>query len=154
MKRLRPDKLHVYYLEGVGDAYPLMPRRYTLTHSDRTGDLYLGIGSDYDTKRISHWYTRLMRDEVLAEWEDWQGESVLKVHCQVSGGLVVGWPGLRDRIFRHELPLALQAFRFGDRALYHVHPELDHAPLWVHFHARQSRYSVQEMWGKPADYSI
>ena len=154
MKRLHPEKLHVCYMEGVGDAYPLMPRRYTLTHSDSTGDLFLSIGSDYDTKQISHWYTRLMRDEVLAEWEARQGESVLSVYCHVSGGFVVGWPGLRDRIFRHELPLVLQALRFGDRALYRAHPELDFAPIWVHFHARQPRFGVEEIWGKPADYSI
>ncbi len=154
MKRLQTDKLHVYYLQAVSEVYPLMPRRYTLTHSDRTGDLYLAIGSDYDTKRISHWYTRLMRDEVLAEWETRQGEAALTVHCHVSGGLVIGWPGLRDRIFRHELPLVLQALRFGDRALYRIHPELDYAPIWVCFHARQPRFSAEEIWGRPADYSI
>ncbi len=70
MKRLHPEKLHVCYLKGVGCDYPPVPRRYTLTHSDLTGDLYLSIGSDYNSRQISHWCTRLMRDEVLAEWED------------------------------------------------------------------------------------
>lgn len=153
MKRLRPEKLHVCYLKGVGHDYPLVPRRYTLTHSDFIGDLYLSIGSDYNSRQISHWYTRLMRDEVLAEWEAWRDEFILNVHCHVSGGLVLGWAALRAHIFRRELPLVLQALRFGDRALFGVHPELDFAPIWVHFHAKQPRYSVKEMWGKPADYS-
>jgi hypothetical protein len=69
MSRLRPDKLHVRCAGGVTPDGPITPRRYTLTHSDATGDLYLTIGPDYDRQQISGWYTRLMRDEVLAEWD-------------------------------------------------------------------------------------
>ena len=85
--------------------------------------------------------------------EAWRDESMLKVYCHVSGGLVLGWAGLRNHIFRRELPIALQALRFGDRALFDAHPELDHAPIWVHFHAKEPRYMVKGMWGKVADYS-
>ena len=67
MKRLNPDKLHVTYLAGVTPDDLIVPRRYMLTHSDITGELFLSIGSDYDKKQISGLYTRLMRDEVLIE---------------------------------------------------------------------------------------
>jgi hypothetical protein len=152
MKRLSVDKLHVRYLPGTGHDSPVMPRRYTLTHSDLSGDLYLTVGANYDQAQVSGWYTKLMRDEVLAEWEVRQGQVALLVHCHVSGGFVIGWAGLRDAIFRRELPLVLEALRFGDRALFDAHTELDHAPIWVHFHAKQPRYNVVESWGTPADY--
>jgi hypothetical protein len=45
-------------------------RCYTLTHSDTTGELFLTIGPDFDRAQISGLYTRLMRDEVLAEWRE------------------------------------------------------------------------------------
>ena len=67
MERLNPEKLHVTHLTGAKSNHITLPRRYTLTHSERTGELFLSIGSEYDTKQISGLYTRLMRDEVLAE---------------------------------------------------------------------------------------
>ncbi len=49
-------------------------------------------------------------------------------------------------------PLVQEAFRFGDRAFFEAHPELDHSPILVHFHATESRYDRVEQWGVPADY--
>jgi hypothetical protein len=152
LKRLRPDKLHVRFVPGTDTDGPVSPRRYTLTHSDRTGDLYLTVGPSYDRKQISGCYTRLMRDEVLAEWDQGQECPALHVHCHVSGGLVFGPAGWRDAIFQHELPLVLEALRYGDRGLYAAHPELDQAPIQVHLHARQARLDRVEPWGVPAAY--
>ena len=153
MKRLDPEKLHVTYLPGVGQTELLWPRRYTLTHSDVTGQLFLSIGSEFDAKRLSYWYTKLMRDEVLAEWEMQNGEPSLMVHCHVSGGIVFGWAGMRNGIFHRELPLALEGIRFGDRSLVEAHPALDKAGVSVRFHAAQARYDVEENWGHLRDYS-
>jgi hypothetical protein len=68
MSRLKPEKLEVIIKGDLTETDPIIPRRYTLTHSDATGKLTLTIGLEYDLKQISGWYTRLMRDEVLAEW--------------------------------------------------------------------------------------
>jgi hypothetical protein len=154
MSRLKPDKLHVEFAFGAEPERPTTPRRYTLTHSDATGDLLLTIGAEYERKQISGWYTRLMRDEVLAEWQEDEDGPALHVHCHVSGGLVVGPAGWRDAIFRQELPLVLEALRFGDRALFESQPALDRSPIWIHFHASQSRYNRTEKWGVPGDYRL
>ena len=152
MGRLRPEKLHVRFAPDILPEGPITPRRYTLTHSDATGDLFLTIGPDYDRKQVSGWYTRLMRDEVLAEWREDKEEPSLHVYCHVSGGLVFGTAAFRDAIFRQELPLVLEAFRFGDRKLFEAHPDLDGVQIQVHFRARQRRYNRSESWGTPADY--
>lgn len=44
--RLRPKKLHVKHVVRIGPIDPISPRRYTLTHSDITGELFLTIGPD------------------------------------------------------------------------------------------------------------
>jgi len=152
MSRLRPEKLHVRFTPGVTAQDPITPRRYTLTHSDATGDLFLTIGPDYDRAQTSGWYTRLMRDEVLAEWQAEEAGLALHVYCHVSGGLVFGTAGLRYSIFRRELPLALEALRSGDRQFFEAYPELNRAPIHVHFRAAQRRYNHTESWGAPADY--
>jgi len=152
MNRLQPEKLHVAYAAGTDAEGPVVPRCYTLTHSDRTGDLYLAIGPAYAEEELSGWYTRLMRDEVLAEWRQEEGGPALHVHCHVSGGWALGPARWRDTIFRQELPLVLEALRYGDRALYDAHPELDQASIQVHFHARQARLDRVEGWGVPDAY--
>lgn len=152
MSRLRPEKLHVRFLPGTTPEGPASPRRYTLTHSDSTGDLFLTIGPDYDREQLAGLQTRLMRDEVLAEWSQGGMGSSLHLHCHVSGGLVFGPAGMRDAIFRRELPLVLEALRYGDRALFEAHPALDQSAIQIHFHASQARYDRVEEWGVPADY--
>jgi len=150
--RLDPAKLHVEWAPGSTSARPLLPRTYTLTHSDSTGDLYLTVGADYNQEQISGWYTRFMRDEVVAEWVQGDVGPELHVHCHVSGGLVAGTAGWRDDIFRRELPLVLEAFRFGDQELIAANPQLDDAPVHIHFHSSSPRYNRVEAWGKLADY--
>jgi hypothetical protein len=151
-RRLRPEKLHTRFLPGTAPEGPVAPRCYTLTHSDATGDLFLTIGPQYDREQISGWYTRLMRDEVLAEWVEEEDSPVLHVHCHASGGLVLGPAGWRYAIFRRELPLVLESFYCGDLKLFEMHPMLDRAAILVHFHATQSRYDQVESWGVLADY--
>jgi hypothetical protein len=94
-----------------------------------------------------------MRDEVLAEWDVENEKPCLMVHCHVSGGFVFGWAGMRSGIFHRELPLALEAIRFGDRPFIQAHPDLDEAVVQVCFHAAQVRYDVKENWGQLKDYS-
>ena len=152
MSRLQPARLHVQFGADLKAEGPIVPRRYTLTHSDATGDLFLTVGPDYDRAQLAGWQTRLMRDEVLAEWQETGDEPVLDLHCHVSGGITLGPAGWRDAIFRRELPLVLEAFRYGDRALYEAHPALDQAAVRVHFHSDRRRYDRVESWGVPADY--
>ena len=152
MTRLNPEKLHVQFAAGVTAEGPLTPRRYTLTHSDTTGELFLTVGPEVDHKQISGWYTRLMRDEVLAEWQDSEDGPALHLFCHVSGGLAFGGASMRYGIFQRELPLVLEAIRFGDRGLFETQPELDQAPIWIHFQSTNRHYHKTERWGTPADY--
>lgn len=152
MSRLDPAKLHVRFASGTAAEGPLSPRRYTLTHSDSTGELFLTIAPEVDHKQISGWYTRLMRDEVVAEWQEDDEGPALHVFCHVSGGLVLGSARMRYGIFQRELQLVLEAFRWGDAGLFDARPGLDRAPIWIHFRSTDRRYQKTERWGTPAEY--
>ncbi len=151
MKRLNPENLQTDFLPGTTSEGPVIPRRYTLTHSDRTGKLLLCVGPDYDKDQISGWYKRLMRDEVLAEWKQNEEGYSLHVYLHVNGGMVFGRAGWRDAIFRSELPLVLESIRYGDRSIVYVQPELDQAPIYVHFQSSNPKYSRTEQWGLLCD---
>ena len=154
MSRLQPEKLHVGYDNETSTQEFHLPRRYTLTHSDATGDLFLMISKEYDLQAISKLYTRLMRDEVLAEWPEDESRPELHVYCHVSGGLVFGTAKFRYDIFRRELPLALEAICYGERDLFNAQPHLKSAPIFVHFQAKQKRYNQIEPWGRIEDYLV
>lgn len=146
MERLDPEKLYVEFRDGVTATAPTIGRKYTLTHSDETADLFLVIGLEYAFDQINE-----MRDEVLAEWKHDKESPVL------FGFVYVGQFGpvitkIRDTIFRRELPLALEAIIYGDRELFREHPQLRHAPIWIHFGSRDPEYEKFEYWGTPADY--
>ena len=153
MEHLNSNKLHVKFVSGARPDGPLTPRAYTLTHSDTTGELFLTIGDEYNIPQISGWYTRIMRDEVLAEWRNDEGLS-LHVHCHVSGGLVFGSSGMRDSIFRSHLLMVLEAFRYGDQQLINTNPQLAGASVIIHFHAREKKLNKSEYWGRLNDYQL
>ena len=65
MFELKKDKLKVSFKDNIGKSRPIMPRKYTLTHSDETAELFLSIGNKYDLDKINY----SVRDEVLGSWE-------------------------------------------------------------------------------------
>lgn len=152
MSRLNPNKLHVTILPPTTADFPLVPRRYTLTHSDRTGDLFLTIAHEFNKKQLKGWQTRIMRDEVLAEWVKTEKTYSLHVYCQVSGG--IGTIKFRDKIFRQELPLVLEAFRYADQKHFQANSFLDRTQIWVHFRSKKEKYNKVEEWGFPGDYRL
>jgi hypothetical protein len=116
MARLDPNKLHTRFAKGVTPVRLSFPRCYTLTHSDATGDLFLTVAPDFERRQISGWYTRLMRDEVLAEWKQENDGALLRVHCHVSGGLVVGSAAYAMRFFSMSCRWCLKHFALATGA--------------------------------------
>ncbi|MFX1508248.1 MAG: staygreen family protein [Promethearchaeota archaeon] len=152
MGRLNPEKLHVTISPPTTVDSPIVPRCYTLTHSDRTGNLFLTIAHEFNKKQLKGWQTRIMRDEVLAEWLKTDGIYSLHVYCQISRG--IGTLKFRDRIFRKELPLVLEAFRYGDQELFHANSFLDQADIWIHFQSKKKEFNKVEKWSSPQNYLI
>lgn len=147
MKKLNPEKLHVEFRPGVTPTEPVIGRKYTLTHSDITAELFLTIGLQYAYDKISN-----QRDEVLAEWKIYNGYMILYVYVYVDGQQGPSLTAIRNTIFRRELPLALEAIMYGDRKLFIVHPELNYAPIYIYFDSTNPYYNRFEYWGTPKDY--
>ena len=149
MGKLDPKKLYVVFQDGVTTTDPIIPRRYTLTHSDITADLFLDIGPDYANDKVT-----AMKDEVRGEWVENVGGYLYYVYLDVDGQTGWGRNGIRNFIFRRELPLALQAIRFGDREFFQMHPELNNAPIIVFFQSENPKYNSMENWGTFTEYDV
>lgn len=152
MKDLQPGKLHVTFLGANPAPGSLLPRKYTLTHSDLTGELFLTVGREYNRKQIAGLYTRLMRDEVLAEWKQESGQHSLHVYCHVSGGLALGRAKWRDEILHKHMRMVIEALCYGDRDLLSTIPALNESRVRVHFRSLDPDYDRVEDWGALGSY--
>ena len=150
MGKLNTEKLSVEFRQGVTPTEPVKGRAYTLTHSDITAELFLTIGEEFAYDKITP-----MRDEVLGKWVKKDGQYFYYVNLHVSGddfGLAVSI--IRNKVFIRELPLALEAIRYGDSEFFKAHPELDNVPIAVHFKSDIPRLNRVENWGSFSDYVI
>ena len=148
MSEFIKEKLFVDIEENLESEKDLTNRKYTLTHSDETGNLYLYIGENYAIDKIKE-----NRDEVLANWIKISETYILRVnlHLDLEYNDRIE---IRDIIFREELPLALKAIVYGDRKLYINKRELINAPVLVYFNSSDPKYNKVEKWGNVKDYII
>lgn len=149
MSRLNTDKLTVEFREGVTTTEPIVHRRYTLTHSDITAELFLTIGLEYAYDKIN-----FMRDEVYGEWIQSEESYIYYAYVLIDGEFSPEVAVIRDTVFRRELPLALESIRYGDNGLFVAHPWLDDSPIYIHFMSTIPKYNKVEYWGTFSDYRI
>jgi hypothetical protein len=149
MSLFNPSKLKVSYMAPVTELRPLEGRKYTLTHSDVTGELFLTIGCQFDTASINY----SMRDEVVAEWIPHLGEFQLWGRVYVSNGeFDEKYAQVRFLIFQRELHLAIKAMAFGDRSIYSCFPWLLDAPIYIQFESSYPQFQQTLYYGTPRQY--
>lgn len=147
LKKLNPEKLFVTFQSGVTPINLIIPRRYTLTHSDLTADLFLTVGRVYAYDEITP-----MRDEVRGKWVLLGDHYKLFIYVYVGGLSGKAEASVRYQIFVRELPLALEALCYGDRLFFANHPTLNVSPIWVHFQSIFPEFNHTEYWGMPKQY--
>lgn len=147
MSKLNKDKLLVKFKPCVTKTEPIAGRRYTLTHSDITAELFLVVGLNYAYEDITS-----MRDEVLGEWSKINKNSTLKIYLHVDGKLGPINAIIRYKVFKKELPLALEAIRYGDREFFTANPELDNTSVIVYFDSKYRWLNRVENWGSLSKY--
>ncbi len=148
MSRLNPEMLTVEFREDVTLTAPIVSRRYTLTHSDNTAQLFLTIGTNFAYDKVNS-----MRDEVLGEWIYEDNTFLYMVYLHVGGAFGQIVEELRLSVFRRELALALEAIRYGDDIFFDTHG-MDQYPIIVNFLYSDPAKNVSESWGVFKDYRI
>ena len=149
MSNFNPQKLTVQYIPLANTLHPIHRRKYTLTHSDTTGQLFLAIGSKYQLNAID----LKMRDEVLAEWRK-QGHQFQLIGTVYVGGEEFSEAKARERfnIFKREIDTALKGIIFGDRCFLSNYPQLLDSPIYIHFNSIYPKYNQIFYYGTPRHY--
>jgi hypothetical protein len=149
MTKFKPEKLSVKYIPPATSFEPVDRRKYTLTHSDTTGELFLSIGHTYDYQAINF----KMRDEVLADWIICNGEYLLFGNVYISNGeFDNNMSKIRYMIFKRELELALTGIIYGDRSFFTYYPWLLDTPIYVQFASIYPEFNDLIYYGTPRKY--
>ncbi|WP_078552167.1 staygreen family protein [Bacillus alkalicellulosilyticus] len=147
-----PEKLTTHLTAPATSVQPVQGRKYTLTHSDETGELFLDIGTEYNYQAID-WD---MRDEVLAEWQIDQLNRLFlvgKAHVD-EGEFSKEQSQFRYNIFRKEMSLALKGMFYGDKNFFANYPTLLHSPIFIRYTSKYPEFDHTLYYGTPTDYLI
>ncbi len=142
MRELNERKVFVQYRDIMKPYEPLTERKYTITHSDITAELFVFVASDYAEDQMTG-----MRDEVRVAWEQNKKGLVLTGSVIVDGDGVTGNAYIRNKIFYNEMSTALQALRNADRFLFNKEPKLDNTPVLIHFISKNPIYDKTYEFG-------
>lgn len=136
------EKLNIIFKNSYNKNGTFENRRYSLSHSDDTGDLFLTIGNQF-------YYND--NQTVLAELLKVANGYYLQVYVYLDGNNGIADTVKRDKIFRRELTTAIQAIIYGDREFL-IQNELLDSYVVIRFKSHYSKYNVEEQWGKVKKY--
>ncbi len=143
MRELNPQKVFAQYRDIMKPYEPIKRRKYTITHSDVTAELFVFMAQNYAEDQITR-----MRDEVRVAWEQNENGLVLIGSVLVDVKGIIGNSYIRNKIFYNEMPTALQALRQADRFLFDKEPNLDNTPVYIHF------ISINPVYNKTYNFGV
>ncbi|MGL4572415.1 MAG: staygreen family protein [Clostridium sp.] len=149
MEVINPKKVFTEYRGKVTKDSPIKGRKYTMTHSDETADLFVTVGLNYAEDKVSK-----IRDEVRLEWIEEDGKLILYGEVLIDGEGISGNERIRNNIFMKEMPLALQSVRYGDRELFKNNEQLDCAIILIHFKSDIAKYDRVCNFGSMEMYRV
>ena len=141
--RFSPDKLETNFIEPINLYGPIKDRKYTLTHSDETGMLFLDIGYVYYYSAID----QDLRDEVLGRWLLPDNAPPMLIFYAYVGCEDFESAAKRYKIFKSHMEMALAAIIYGDSVLFDNFPELVNAPIYVKFDSTVPNFNNYEFYG-------
>lgn len=147
MRNLNPKKVFAQYRGEIKPYEPVTGRKYTITHSDTTAEMFVFIADDYAEDQISQ-----MRDEVRIEWQWNKRGYVLNGSVLVDVNNSEVNSKIRNEIFYREMPTALQALRQADRFMFEKHTMLDNTPVYIKFISNNPEYDKTYNFGPIGDY--
>jgi len=131
--------------------HPLEGRKYTLSQSEYTGNLFLSISNQFskitDNSNVS---------EILqAEWITLMGEYALNGKISMNGSESdKRLTQVRCMIFQKELPELIRLLVLADNQFFNNYPLLLDAPIIIHFNTDISDFSGTFHLGTPRQYLL
>lgn len=147
--KFNPDKLETTFVDPITPYTPIKGRKYTLTHSDETGMMFLTIANEYNYSAIN----KDLRDELLGTWKTYDGSYGLFLYAYVGDSDYFS-SLIKYGAFKYHMILALQAIIYGDKELLKEYPQLTNSPICIKFDSSMPIFDNYEFYGYVKNYII
>lgn len=137
------ENLEVEFKSDINNRN-LRDRKYTLTHSDETGQRYLFIGDKFAEDKYSK-----LRDEVVGQWSKKHARCELRIMCTLNSEQSLYSEEKRYEIFKRHMPRAIIAIVNGDKEYIKDNSLLDYD---VYVYYLSNTMPKMEHYGKVSDY--
>ena len=144
----KDSNTYIEYRDSFTAEGPVQGRKYTITHSDTTGDLFVTVGNDYAEDKID----QKMRDEVRLKWIKSLKRPALIGTVFLDGDDMKRDVIKRKEIFVKEMPTALKGLRKVEDTLFQMNPCLDKAQVIIGFESSNPMYQGWHSFGVIGDY--
>ena len=148
--RFNPNNIETNFLPPATTSSPIQGRKYTLTHSDDSGMMFLDIGNEYNYSAIN----KKLRDEVLGVWKAYDYNSYRVIFYVYVGDYDYFTASKRYTTFKRHLKSALQSIFYGDREFLMNYSYLVSSPIYVKFDSNISMFNNYESYGIVQDYLL
>ena len=149
MSEMNFQKVFVQYRDFITPYDPVLNRKYTITHSDITADLFVTIASSYANDQVTE-----MQDDVKIGWEQTNQGLLLLGWVFIDGAGAFYNPEMRNHVFYSEMSKALMALRHADRFLFHAYPNINSTPVFFHFVSDNPAYDKIYNFGHIGSYAL
>ena len=142
------NKLETTFIYPATNITPIMGRKYTLTHSDTTGTLFLDIGITHNLYAID----QELRDEVLGKLELIEEKLYILYLYVFIGDYDFNTSLKRYNIFKSHLSMSIEAIVYGDSYIFDIYPDLINSPIYVKFDSIYPQFNNYEFYGYIKDF--
>lgn len=142
------NNLKVNFIAPITTISPIENRKYTLTHSDTSGLLFLDIANFYNYDVVNF----KIRDEVLGEWiPSGKNHYILCLYIYLKG-IDPSEICRKYKIFKSHLDLSINAILHGDIQLINENKYLLSSPIHVKFSSSHFMFNSIEYYETPSYY--
>ena len=143
-----PNKLETTFIPPITPIGPIEGRKYTLTHSDTTGEIFLDVGYKYNYSAINE----DLRDELIGKYKRYDCNSYILILYAYVGDGDYFTASMKYAAFKYHMQLALQSIFYGDRELLNEYEFLLNTPIYVKFDSATAIFDNYESYGYIKNY--
>jgi len=124
-----------------------LPRKYTNTHNDKTEEIYISVGKNYNETLLNSPEAVNVESQIIGKWVKKHKHYQIVLKAIIS---TVKNPQaqIRNTIICNELSVVLEGIALAETALLKLHPELGSTKIYVNFESIDKAYNRVEYWGK------
>ena len=146
MNKLR--NVNVKMVNPINATSPILFRRYTLTHSDENGELFLTIAPFYDLDSID----QVKRDEVCGQWVIVNDDIYILTLFVFVGNFSYEISSKRYQIFLEELPLAVSSILNADKDFFNANSNLIDSNISMRFISSHAEFNKTVFYCRVKDF--